>query len=104
MVYSVKYSRKAIADLKRIESEVFQACKDKDTADRYLEELISKINEKETFPESGSPLVFLGLFTGYRFVVYKAYMAFYTVENNIVLVDRILLGKSDYLNTLNLIN
>ena len=102
MVYSVKYSRKAIADLKRIEAEVFQACQDKDTTDRYLEELVSKINEKETFPESGSPLIFLGLFTGYRFVVYKAYIAFYTVENNMVLVDRILLGKSDYLSTLNL--
>ena len=50
MEYLVKYSRKAIADLKRIESEVFQACQDKDTTDRYLEELVSKINEKETFP------------------------------------------------------
>lgn len=102
MVYSVKYSRKAIADLKRIETEVFQACQDKDTTDRYLEELVSKIKEKETFPESGSPLIFLGLFTGYRFVVYKAYIAFYTVENDMVLVDRILLGKSDYISTLNL--
>ena len=102
MVYSVKYSRKAIADLKTIESVIFQACQDKDTTDRYLEELVSKINEKETFPESGSPLIFLELFTGYRFVVYKAYIAFYTVVNNMVLVDRILLGKSDYLSTLNL--
>ena len=102
MVYSVKYSRKAIADLEIIESEVFQACQDKETTKKYLEELVNKINEKETFPESGSPLIFLGLFTGYRFVVYKAYIAFYSVENNMVLVDRILLGKSDYLSILDL--
>lgn len=102
MVYSVKYSRKALDDLKRIEDEVFQACQDKATTKNYLKELVAKINEKETFPESGSPLTFLGLFTGYRFVVYKAYIAFYTIENNMVLVDRILFGKSDYLHILNL--
>ena len=102
MVYSVKYSRKAIDDLKRIEKEVFQACQNKATTKRYLKELVTKINEKQIFPESGSPLIFLGLFTGYRFVVYKAYIAFYTVENNMVLVDRILLGKSDYLSILDL--
>ena len=102
MTFSVKYSRKAIADLERIKNEVFQACQDKDTTSKYLEELVSKINEKETFPESGAPLMLLGLFTGYRFVVYKTYIAFYTVENNMVLVDRILSGKSDYLNILDL--
>lgn len=102
MVYSVKYSRKAVEDLTRIKEEVFQACQDEDTTKKYLKELITKINEKEAFPESGSPLIFLGLFTGYRFVVYKAYIAFYTVENDMVLVDRILLGKSDYLSILDL--
>ena len=102
MVYSVKYSRKAVEDLTRIKEEVFQACQDEDTTKKYLKELVTKINEKEAFPESGSPLIFLGLFTGYRFVVYKAYIAFYTVENDMVLVDRILLGKSDYLSILDL--
>ena len=102
MEYLVKYSRKAISDLERIREEVFQACQDQDTTDRYLTELVTKINEKKTFPESGSPIIFLGLFTGYRFVVYKAYIAFYTIENNMVLVDRILLGKSDYLSIIDL--
>ena len=102
MTYSVKYSRKAIADLERIKNEVFQACQDANTTTRYLEELVSKINEKETFPESGTPLILLGLFTGYRFVIYKAYIAFYTIENTMVLVDRILSGKSDYMNILDL--
>lgn len=102
MVYSVKYSRKAVEDLTRIKEEVFQACQDEDMTKKYLKELVTKINEKEAFPGSGSPLIFLGLFTGYRFVVYKAYIAFYTVENDMVLVDRILLGKSDYLSILDL--
>lgn len=102
MEYLVKYSRKAISDLERIREEVFQACQDKDTTDRYLTELVIKINEKKMFPESGSPLIFMGIFTGYRFVIYKAYIAFYSIENNMVLVDRILFGKSDYLNILNL--
>ena len=102
MTYSVKYSRKAIGDLERIENEVFQACQDKDTTTKYLEELVSKINEKETFPESGTPLMLLDLFTGYRFVIYKVYIAFYTIESNMVLVDRILSGKSDYSSILDL--
>ena len=102
MEYSVKYSRKAISDLERIKEEVFQACQDEDTTDRYLTELVTKINEKKAFPESGSPLIFMGIFTGYRFVIYKAYIAFYSIENNMVLVDRILFGKSNYLSILNL--
>ena len=39
-------------------------------------------------------------FTGYYFVIFKAYMAFYRLENNTMLIDRILYGKSDYMRIL----
>lgn len=102
MEYLVKYSRKAISDLEKVREEVFQACQDEDITNEYLENLVTKINGKKTFPESGSPLMFMGIFTGYRFVIYKAYIAFYSIENNMILVDRILPGKTDYLSILDL--
>ncbi|MBI4725768.1 type II toxin-antitoxin system RelE/ParE family toxin [candidate division TA06 bacterium] len=37
---------------------------------------------------------------GYRFIVVKNYLVFYTVEENDVLVHRIIHGARDYLNVL----
>ena len=102
MVYSVKYSRKTVEDLQKIKEDVFKACLDKNITVNYLKELMDKIKEKELFPESGTPLMLMGMFTGYRFIVYKAYIAFYRIESKEILIDRILLGKSDYINILNL--
>ena len=48
----------------------------------------------------GSPLYYENGFTGYYFVVFKAYIAFYRIENNVILVDRVLFGGSDYMKFL----
>ena len=98
----VEYSRVAIRDLKRIWDEVYEVSKDHDTTERYIDDLLDAIENKTDYPESGSPLYYEDSFTGYFFVVFKAYMAFYRVENNRILVDRILLGKSDYMRCLRL--
>lgn len=100
MDYVIKYSRAAKLDIDRIYSEVFQACRDKDTTKKYLIELLDKIEEKTLFPDSGTPICFENMFTGYRYVSYKAYSAFYRIEETSVLIDRILYNKSDYMRLL----
>ncbi|MBR0441694.1 MAG: type II toxin-antitoxin system RelE/ParE family toxin, partial [Firmicutes bacterium] len=70
--------------------------------DRYVEELMEAVKKKEEFPASGSPLYYDDLFTGYYFVVFKAYIAFYRIDGGRVLVDRVLYGKSEYLRKLDL--
>ncbi|MBR1757357.1 MAG: type II toxin-antitoxin system RelE/ParE family toxin [Lachnospiraceae bacterium] len=98
----VKYSSAAIRDLDRVWMGVYEACHDFDTTARYLDGLLDKVEAKAAFPKSGSPLYYQNSFTGYYFVVFKAYMAFYRVEDDIMFVDRVLFGRSDYMRVLHL--
>ncbi|WP_274941365.1 type II toxin-antitoxin system RelE/ParE family toxin [Chordicoccus furentiruminis] len=102
MKYQVEYSATAIRDLDRIWNEVFEASKDYDTTQKYLDDLMDKVEAKSDCPKSGTPLYYEDLFTGYYFVVFKAYMAFYRVEEDRMLVDRVLFAASDYMRCLHL--
>jgi len=100
MVAQIKYSPKALLDLKQVFLEVYQASKDEGITNKYINEILDKINAISSFPESGSPLNYKELFTGYRFVVHKSYIAFYRYEDNTIFVDRILYIKRDYFSIL----
>lgn len=102
MKYMIQYSKASLRDLDRVWSEVFEASKDYDVTGRYMDGLLDKVESKSVYPESGSPLCYEELFTGYSFVVFKAYLAFYHIENDSVIVDRVLFEKSDYLKRLGL--
>lgn len=102
MKYKVKYSKSAIRDLDRVWSEVFEASKNQKITIKYLDDFMNKIEAKTDYPKSGSPLYYENGFTGYYYVGFKAYLAFYRIENNLMLVDRVLLGKSDYMRILHL--
>ena len=102
MSYQVEYSKAAIRDLNRVWAEVFEASKDMEITERYIEELLDKVEKKSDYPESGSPLYYENTFTGYYFVVFKAYLAFYRLEKETILVERVLFGKSDYMRILHL--
>ena len=97
---TIEYSPIAIRDLDRVWAEVCEASKDGAIAVRYIDELMDRISEKQDFPKSGSPLYYEGSFTGYYFIVFKAYMAFYHIREERILVDRIVFGKSDYMRTI----
>ena len=102
MKYKVKYSKSAIRDLDRVWSEVFEASKNQNITIKYMDDLMNKIEAKADHPKSGSPLYYENGFTGYYYIVFKAYLAFYRIEKNSMLVDRVLLGKSDYMRILHL--
>ena len=99
MRYRVEYSKVAVRDLDRVWAE---ASKSKEITGKYLDELLDKIEAKADFPASGSPLYYENSFTGYYFIVFKAYLVFYRIKDNSILVDRILYGKSDYMYHLHL--
>ena len=103
MSYQIEYSKTAIRDLDRVWAEVFEASKDIETTEKYIEELLDKVEKKSDYPESGAPLYYENTFTGYYFVVFKAYLAFYRLEKETMLVDRVLFGKSDYMRILHLV-
>ena len=102
MKYKVRYSRQAIRDLDRVWAEVYEASKSAETAEQYVTDLLDRVEDKADFPKSGSPLYYQDSFTGYYFVVFKAYLAFYRLENDVLLIDRVLFGHSDYMRCLHL--
>ena len=98
----IHYSKTAIRDLDRIWNDVFEVSKSYDVTEKYIDELLDKIEVKSEHLQSGSPLYYQNSFTGYYFVVYKAYLAFYRIDSNRLLVDRVLLSKSDYIQKLHI--
>lgn len=63
---------------------------------------MDKIDRLADFPESGAKLEFEdGLDSGYRYVSFKNYMAFYRVKpNNVVYIDRVVYSGRDYMREL----
>lgn len=100
MSYQIQYSPTAIRDLDRVWAEVCEASKEPEIASRYVSDLMDRVAEKRDFPKSASPLYYEGSFTGYYFVVFKAYMAFYRIQDDQILVDRVVFGRSDYMRTI----
>ena len=100
MSYQLLYSPSALRDLDRIWAEVYSASQERGIAGAYVDGLMKAVAQKCNFPLSGTPLYYDGRFTGYYFVVFKAYIAFYRVQDESVFVDRVLFGKSDYMRKL----
>lgn len=100
MRHEIVYSPIAIRDLDRVYAEVFEASKSVETALQYIDDLMERVARKREYPKSGAPLNYDGGFTGYYFVVFKAYMAFYRADVGKIFVDRVLFGRSDYMRTL----
>ena len=102
MSYKIEYSPIAIRDLERVWLEVYNASQNLNITTQYIDSLMDKVESKADFPKSGAPLYYENTFTGYYFIVFKAYLIFYRVENTILYVDRVLYKKSDYIRKLNL--
>ena len=97
---TIKYSPEALADLDRVWCEVWEASQDLITTQQYIEDFRNAIRSKISFPKSGAPLLWNGVFTGIYFVPFKTYLAFYRVSETALEVGRILPMKSDYMKTL----
>ena len=100
MSYRIEYSPLAIRDLDRVYAEVLEASKDMNTAIHYIDGLMDMVAAKGEFPKSSSPLYYESIFTGYYFVVFKAYMVFYRMDVTRMYVDRVVFGRSDYMRSI----
>ena len=87
----------ARADLTEIKQYLENQLKNAAAAVRVLARITKNLHNLETFPEMGTPLrgkTFEG--QGYRFLVCGSYLAFYRLDHDAVIVDRILYGRRDY--------
>lgn len=100
MKYKLRYSPSAQKDMDDVWNDVVEASASYDIADKYVEEFADKIATKKDFPESGIPLYYRGLFTGFYSVNFKAYKAFYRINDGYIEVIRVLLAKMEYMRIL----
>ena len=100
MSYKITFSTVAIDDIGKMTNEIYVACMDKKTTEEYVRNFLKKIYDINVFQESGTPLLFLKQATGYRYIIYKSYLAFYRIKGNEIIVERVLFAKSNYFNDL----
>ncbi|MEE3393148.1 MAG: type II toxin-antitoxin system RelE/ParE family toxin [Lachnospiraceae bacterium] len=100
MKYKIRYTPAAQKDMDDVWDGVLAASASYDIADKYVEEFTDKIAAKKDFPESGIPLYYRGLFTGFYSVNFKAYKAFYRINDGYIEVIRVLLVKMEYMKIL----
>ena len=98
--YKIRYTPEAMRDMDAVWNGVYEASKEPDVADRYVNDFIDEIEKKKQFPLSGIPLVYRGLFTGFYSVSFKKYKALYRVHDNYIEIIRIIMGKMDYMKIL----
>lgn len=83
MICHIKFTDTAKSDLREIAFYIAEQSKDKEIAKRFVEELRERCKILENFPESGSiPRDRVLKSNGYRFLVHKDYLIFYSYNKN----------------------
>lgn len=102
MQSKIDYSPRALKDLDEIWDYIeFELC-NPSAAQNTVDGIMDAVDGIASFPESAPKLEFEnGLDSGYRYVVFKNYLAFYRIRpNNVVYVDRVIYGGRDYMRIL----
>ncbi len=89
----------AIADLKKIALDILDVSKDAETALKFVAELRAEVARLADFPQAGAIPDDRNLVCqGYRFLVHKEYLIFYTFEagSDTVHVKAAFNAKRDY--------
>ncbi len=100
MKYHLKYSNESINDIVKVYNGVLEASKDKNIANKYIDDLLKSISSKKDFPYSTPIIECFGIKTAIHHFTFKAYKVFYYVENDEIQILRILLAKSDFMKEL----
>lgn len=99
MQSKIEYSPKAMQDLDEIWDYVENELCNPSAAQNTVDGIMNKIEDFAMFPESGAKLEFdNGLESGYRFVAFRNYLAFYRLRpDNVVYVDCVIYVGWDYM-------
>lgn len=99
MKYSIEFTDTAKSDLRDIAIYIAEESKDKEIAKRFVKELTDHCVQLETFPQSGSiPKDRTLISFGYRFLVHKEYLIFYSIDEvaRKVYINSVFNAKKDY--------
>ena len=87
----------AVEDLRDIRRDIYRVSKSKVVANNYIKRIRSGLRHLEY--AAGACQIYVtaqGRVTEYRFCPVEHYVAFFTIEEDRVLIDRILLSRQDF--------
>ena len=101
MKNKIHYSPESRRDLDDIWDYIVSELQNRSAAERVINRIIDAVDPLKNFAEMGTPLSSIAdIGTDYRFLVSGNYMVFYRVQGNDVYIDRVLYGRSNYINIL----
>ena len=100
-MFSVKLSPDAVQDLKGIKTYITDELQNPIAAKNTIDKIVSTYENLSLFPESGIPVQkYISFPTDYKFVLANNYSIFYRIEQNSVLIVRILNSKRNFIQIL----
>ena len=96
----VKLTHAAKMDLQEIKDYISITLRNPAAANGILKGITTQIRSLESFPQMGTVIELDESSIAYRYLVYGNYMSFYHIQNDSVIVDRILYGRRNYLKLL----
>ena len=97
----IHYTPQAIDDLEEIWTYISDELSNPSAARNTIDGILKAVERLKVFSGAGAVLTFSdGINSGYRFVKYGNYLAFYRVIESDVFVDRIIYGKRNYMSIL----
>ncbi len=99
MKYTIVITDTAKGHLREIALHIAEESKDRDVAKKFVAELTAACFAFDEFPSGGAnPDDRLLRSSGYKFIVHKDYLIFYTVEESdkTIYIQAIFNGKRDY--------
>lgn len=102
MLRRIEYAPRALKDLDGIWDYIEKELCNPSAAQNTVEGIMDKIDILMSLPEAGAKLEFEnGLNSGYRYVSFKNYIAFYRLRaEGIVYIDRVVYSGRDYMRIL----
>ena len=102
MLRRIENSPRALKDIDGIWDYIEKELCNPSAAQNTVEGIMDKIDILMSFPEAGAKLEFEnGLNSGYRYVSFKNYIAFYRLgSDDIVYIDRVVYSGRDYMRIL----
>ncbi|MCL1866610.1 MAG: type II toxin-antitoxin system RelE/ParE family toxin [Oscillospiraceae bacterium] len=93
----IQISPKAANDINQIKKYICEEYDNPTAANRIVKRIMDSYERLEEFPYIRKRLDgFSDVITDYRFLNCDKYLIFYTVEEEIVLIDRVIHSKRDY--------
>ena len=101
MKNKIHYSPKSRRDLDDIWDYIVSELQNRSAAEHVVDRIMDAVDQLKNFAEMETLLSSIAdVGTDYRFLVSGNYMVFYRIQGSDVYIDRVLYGRSNYINIL----